>query len=116
MAPPSTAAPTPGPHPLWPRQRTDSIVVGAAFLRARASAGIADALFANGTMLIANNAAAAKVEHGCTDARTPSSVAAPAHGLDSRRGRVLESESIGGHRRCIIRKRHHAHCKQCRRS
>src|ERR1035437_7584123 len=32
-------------------------------------------------------------EHGCTDARTPSSVAAPAHGLDSRRGRVLDRKS-----------------------
>src|ERR1017187_11001638 len=57
-------------------------------------------------------------EQSCSNTRTPSSATstAPAHGLDIRWGSVLECESIGGHRRCIIRQRHPAHCKQCRRS
>src|SRR5664280_2930060 len=43
-------------------------------------------------------------EQSCSNTRTPSSATstAPAHGLDICRGRVLECESIGGHRRCII--------------
>ena len=63
-------------------------------------------------------------EQGCTETRTPSSVAAPSssaaapsHGLDIRWGSIFECESIDDRRRrCIIRERHNAHCKQCRRS
>src|SRR5665213_1320525 len=51
-----------------------------------------------------------------TGTATPSSSAAPSHGLDIRWGGVLESETIGRHCRCIVRKRHNAHGKHCRRS
>src|SRR5665213_1320526 len=64
MAPPIIPAPIPAPrpHPPRPRHRTVSIFVGVAFLRARPSAGIADALFVNGTMLMANIAAEASID------------------------------------------------------
>jgi hypothetical protein len=45
------------------------------------------------------------------------SSAAPSHGLYIRRSSVFECESIDSRRRrCTVRKRHNAHCKQCRRS
>jgi hypothetical protein len=48
---------------------------------------------------------------------TSAASAAPSHGLDIRRGSILDSESIGDRRRrCDVRNRRNAHCKYCRRS
>src|SRR5580704_11938361 len=61
IAAPCNPAPMPHPPPLR-RHCTVSMLVGAAFLMARASAiGVADATFANVAMLTANNAVAARI-------------------------------------------------------